>query len=222
MEAMLDRYYRHRAGANKHRKTAFVGMPDSYDIPLDALSAAGDVVGNLWGALDHLCYQLIDAFSPAASDRTLELSAFPFAKDLTGYEEAKRRRKAEFMDPGAVAVIDQLRPYPGGNDALALLNELNNFSKHRMLVTVGSYVHASADWIGRYSIGTGFLLLSGAPHFSGVYDPSEVHHTDRDSPRKVISNFVPGGRNAMLPTLNYLVDFVDGTLDGFLPFLGSR
>lgn len=68
METRLDRHYGYRVGANKHRKTAFRGMPDSYDIPMEALTAAGDVVGNLWGALDHLCYQLIDAFSPTIGE----------------------------------------------------------------------------------------------------------------------------------------------------------
>lgn len=222
METLLGRHYGHRVGVNKHRKTAFHGMPDSYDIPMDALTAAGDVVGNLWGALDHMCYQLIDAFSPSVGEDILEQSAFPFAKDVTRYKDAKRRRKVEFMDPGAVVVIDSLKPYPSGNDALALLNELNNYSKHRMLVTVGSFVHASADWIGRYSLTTGFLLISGAPHFSGIYDPSEMHNNPQTAASKPVAKFNAGGGNAMLPTLHYLVDLVDGILDPFLPFLDSK
>jgi hypothetical protein len=224
MEALLDSFYCHRIGVHKYRKTAYIGMKDSYDIPMDALTAAGDVVGNLWGALDHLCYQLIDSFSPSIEAKVLEQCGFPFAKDIAGYEEAKSRRKVEFMDPGAVRVIDRLKPYGnGGNDALALLYELNNFSKHRMLVTVGRWVHASADWIGRYSgDDTGFLLISGNPHFSGVYDPSEVHQNDQGAPREAISKFNIRGSNALLPTLHYLVNFVDGVIDTFLPFLESH
>jgi hypothetical protein len=224
MESILDLFYRHRVGGNKHRKTTLDGMDGAYSIPMDALTAAGDVVGNLWGALDHVCYQLIDSFSPKIEATVLEKSAFPFAKNITGYEEAKSRRKVEFMDPGAVMVLDHLKPYGGvgGNDALALLYDLNNFSKHRMLVTVGSWVHTSADWIGRYNIDTGFLLISGDPHFSGIYDPSEVNQDNQITPQKAISKFNPSGGNAMLPTLHYLVDLVDGILDAFLPFLDSH
>jgi hypothetical protein len=222
METLLDRHYGHRVGANKHRKSAFHGMPDSYDIPMDALTAAGDVVGNLWGALDHLCYQLIDAYSPSVGEDVLEQSAFPFAKDVTRYEDAKRRRKVEFMDPCAVVVINHLKPYRGGNDALTLLNDLNNYCKHRMLVTVGSWVHASADWIGRYSPSTGFLLISGAPHFSGIYDASEVQQHPELAAGESASKFNIAGGNAMLPTLHYLIDLIDGILDPFLPFLDSK
>ena len=42
MEDVLNRFYGHRIGANKHRKTAFIGMPDSYNLPMEALTAAGD------------------------------------------------------------------------------------------------------------------------------------------------------------------------------------
>jgi hypothetical protein len=68
MEAALNRFYGHRIGANKHRKTMVLGTDNAYNLPLEALTAAGDVVGNLWGALDHICYQLIDSYSPNVSE----------------------------------------------------------------------------------------------------------------------------------------------------------
>jgi hypothetical protein len=222
MEVALNRFYNHRVGANKHAKTALVGMPNSYDLPMEALTAAGDIVGNLWGALDHICYQLIDAYSPNVGDEILEQSAFPFAKDITKYADAKSRRHVKLMDPGAVMVIDALEPYRGGNKPLTLLYDLNNFSKHRMLVTVGEWVHLNAKWIGKYSAGTGFLLISGDPHFSGVYDPSEVHKDTFLPHEEAIAKFDVAGRNAMLPTLHYLIDLIDGVLDNFLPFLDSH
>jgi hypothetical protein len=152
----------------------------------------------------------------------LEQSAFPFAKDITRYADAKSRRHVELMDPGAVIVVDALEPYRGGNKPLTLLYDLNNFSKHRMLVTVGMWVHLHAEWIGRYSLGTGFVLINADPHFSGIYDPSEVHKNADIPHEEAIAKFDAAGRNAMLPTLHYLIDLVDGILDSFLPFLGSH
>ncbi|MFZ0663747.1 MAG: hypothetical protein WAM66_13710 [Acidobacteriaceae bacterium] len=222
MEAALNRYYGYRIGANKHRKTAPLGMIDTYNLPMEALTAAGDVVGNLWGALDHLCYQLIDSYSRTATPEILEQSAFPFAKDIAGYAEVKSRRHVELMDPGAVEVLDSLKPYRGGNEHLTFLYDLNNFSKHRMLVTVGKFAHLHAEWIGKYSIGTGFLLINAEPYFSGIYDPSEVHKDAYLPHEEAIAKFDVAGRNAMLPTLHYLVNVIDGILDRFLPFLGSH
>lgn len=224
MEAALNRFYGHRIGANKHRKTALVGMDGSYNLPMEALTAAGDVVGNLWGALDHLCYQLIDSYSPDVEPEILEQSAFPFAKDITRYAETKSRRHVKLMNPRAVVILDALKPYGGhdGNKPLSFLYALNNFSKHRMLVTVGQWVHLHADWIGRYSLGTGFLLINAEPHFSGLYDPSEVHKNAYLPHEEAIAKFEVAGGNAMLPTLHYLVDLVDGILDLFLAFLDSR
>jgi hypothetical protein len=88
------------------------------------------------------------------------------------------------MDPGAVIVIDALKPYRGGNEPLALLYDLNNYSKHRMLVTVGMWVHLDAEWIGRYNLGTGFFLINTDPHFSGIYDPPEVHKMQMSPTRR--------------------------------------
>jgi hypothetical protein len=222
MESVLDRYYGHAVGANKHRRSALKGMPKSYEIATDALLAAGDVTNNLWGALDHLCYQLIDAYSPTVSEKVLEQSGFPFGKDAIRYAEAKTRRKVEFMDPRAVTVIDGLRPYDGGNEPLALLNRLNNISKHRVLLTVGEKVYMHADWIGRHSLGTGFLLISTDPHFSGIYDPSEVHQKGDVPHEESLAKFDGAGPNSMLPTLHHLVNVVDSALNEFLPFLDSK
>lgn len=222
MEAVLNRFYGYRIGANKHSKTAFIGMPDSYNLPMEALTAAGDVVGNLWGALDHLCYQLIDSYSPTVGAEILEQSAFPFAKDVAKYPEAKKRKHVRLMDPGAETVLDSLKPYRGGNDALTLLHDLNNFSKHRMLVTVGQWVHLHAEWIGKYSVSTGFLLINTEPHFAGIYDQSEVHKGAHVPHEEAIAKYDAVGRNAMLPTLHYLIDLVDGILDSFLPLLESK
>jgi hypothetical protein len=47
------------------------------------------------------------------------------------------------MTQQAVAAIDALKPYKGGNDVLWQLHELNNVDKHRLILTVGSAVRST-------------------------------------------------------------------------------
>jgi len=42
------------------------------------------------------------------------------------------------MKPDALAAIDSLRPYKGGNDTLWRLHRLDNVDKHRLVITIGS------------------------------------------------------------------------------------
>ena len=52
------------------------------------------------------------------------------------------------MSPQAIAAIDAIQPYAGGNDVLWNLHALNNIDKHRLILTAGSAVR-SVD-LGKY------------------------------------------------------------------------
>ena len=129
-----------------------LSAPDAETIRItfDALAAAGDVVNNLWGSLDHLIYQLIEAYNPDAGDAVLEMSGFPFGKNRSAYEKAKRRRQIQFIDPLAIDILDSLKPYNAGNGALAIgLTSLTTSDKHRLILTVDKEVMCYAEWIAR-------------------------------------------------------------------------
>jgi hypothetical protein len=97
---------------------------------------AGDVVQNLVSALDHLAYQLV-LLGSDDKPRYPKKVYFPISADLAEYDEKKTRYLGEAR-PAAVAAIDELRPYKGGNDTLWALHNLNIIDKHRLLITVGS------------------------------------------------------------------------------------
>ncbi|MGI9071715.1 MAG: hypothetical protein ACR2JB_10465 [Bryobacteraceae bacterium] len=103
------------------------------DIPLSFAAIIGDAVQNLRSSLDHLAYQLVLANSGTPTKRT----AFPIAESPEKYE-ALDPRKVEGMSETAVKKIHALHPYRGGNDAIWMLDELNNIDKHRLLLAVGS------------------------------------------------------------------------------------
>jgi len=106
------------------------------DIPPEIACVLGDVLHNLRCTLDHLAYQLalsVSGSSLAHPDRIY----FPITETQEKYE--KRKLSGDpfltILSPGAVAAVDRLKPYRGGNDGLWWLHALNNIDKHRMVVT---------------------------------------------------------------------------------------
>lgn len=94
----------------------------------------GDTIHNLRSALDHLAYQLVWVGTGKLPSSHVY---FPIADDQPKYLE-QRRRQLEGAAPAAIATLDGLKPYKGGNDELWRLHKLNNVDKHRVLITAGS------------------------------------------------------------------------------------
>jgi hypothetical protein len=94
---------------------------------------AGDALQNLRSALDQLAWQLVEANRGTPGRQT----SYPVYKGANEYM-AGRQAKVQGMSQAAVDLIDATKPYKGGNDALWMLNELNNIDKHRLLLTVGA------------------------------------------------------------------------------------
>ena len=101
---------------------------------------AGDVIQCLRSALDHVAYLL---YIKGTGGQTIDRGIyFPIGKDLTHYQEKARQLKAKGISPNAVAAIDSIQPYKGGNDILWQLSELNNIDKHRLILTAQSTVES--------------------------------------------------------------------------------
>lgn len=102
--------------------------------PIRLTAILGDVIHNLRSSLDHLAYQLVWVGTSAQPSSHVY---FPIADDKAKYPE-QRTRQMKGATQAAIAVIDALAPYKGGNDTLWKLHKLNNVDKHRVLVTAGS------------------------------------------------------------------------------------
>ncbi|MBA5865836.1 MAG: hypothetical protein GDA67_03955 [Nitrospira sp. CR1.3] len=102
--------------------------------PLRISAVLGDAIHNLRSALDHLAYQLVWVGSGKKPSSHVY---FPIADDRARYIE-QRRQQLKGATPTAIATLDALMPYKGGNDALWRLHKLNNVDKHRVLLTAGS------------------------------------------------------------------------------------
>ena len=114
------------------RMVYFVGSVRAAPLRIPAI--LGDTIHNLRSALDHLAYQLVWVGSGKKPSSHVY---FPIADDRTKYIE-QRRRQLKGATSDAIATLDGLMPYRGGNDSLWCLNKLNNIDKHRVLLTAGS------------------------------------------------------------------------------------
>jgi hypothetical protein len=179
------------------------------------VASAGDIVHNLRSALDHLAHQLVLVGSPGKEPtRRIE---FPIAKDFATYEKDKRA-KVEGMRQDAIAAIDALKPYKGGNDDLWRIHELDNIDKHRGLFTIGRDYLFTADWMPDDTGWQTYLMRASDPHFAGLFD-MEAEKDVQLEIDEAVSNPKIGQTHALLPSLHRLVHVVDSLAPDFLKFL---
>jgi hypothetical protein len=97
----------------------------------------GDVIHNLRSALDHLIRQLIIANPRSGIDPDNVRSEFPVGATKANYE-SRRAGNTNGISKTALRVLDGLKPYKGGNDALWAIHYLDIVDKHRLLLTVSA------------------------------------------------------------------------------------
>lgn len=181
-----------------------------YDSNIPAIT--GDVVHNLWSALDHLAYQLVCVGIESGLTRTERMQdiKFPIAHDSNTYE-SRKTRYIQGAQREAIEAIDRLKPYKSGNSALWLLHQLDIADKHRLILAIGS------DFIM-----DGISFKATDPYFSGfglfhtAHEKKDVNLPGNESlPQPSVS-----WTNTLLPTLGKLADYVSNIVDSFLPLLG--
>jgi hypothetical protein len=104
------------------------------DVPRFAL-VVGDIVHNLRSALDHIAYRVALLHDPCLTESQLRRVQFPVGDDSEHFERIKRMGIVGFA-PTSIALLDEVRPFKGGNDALWRLHRLDITDKHRALLTV--------------------------------------------------------------------------------------
>ena len=107
------------------------------EVPESISLIAADVLQNLGSALDHLAYALLLVATGGRPGNQAKRVFFPIQEDATEYA-GESRRKLKGLEPSAIAAIDAIKPYKGGNDLLWRMNQLNRVSKHRSIVMAGS------------------------------------------------------------------------------------
>jgi len=108
------------------------------DVPIDVIpQITADALCNMVSILDHLTYALFLKGGGGGSGRNIQ---FPISNASTSTEhETKCEGKVKGLPQPTIDDLLAFEAYKGGkgND-LWVLNELNNLSKHRALITVGT------------------------------------------------------------------------------------
>jgi hypothetical protein len=101
--------------------------------PVGAALLLGDAIHNFRAALDHT----ISAVA-AANGHAMDETRFPFAKSAANIEQAIKRGAALAGDT-AMQICRELKPYPGGNEALWGLHTADIADKHRSIIPAAAY-----------------------------------------------------------------------------------
>jgi hypothetical protein len=110
-------------------------------IPLRFAVIVGEIFHDLRSSLDQLICHLIRANGEQVTKR----SAFPFSKSREVFE-SDRAIKIKGAGTDVDRIVQEIKPYPGGNDPLFKLHQASNSEKHVLPTLVGTaYSHRSYD-----------------------------------------------------------------------------
>jgi hypothetical protein len=141
-------------------------------VPLRFAVLAGEIIHHLRSSLDHLVYGLIIQNGAAPSKR----SQFPICSTVEKFEDACKGGQIDGISGSAKKLIIAVQPYtsPTPEDTvLAVINQYDNFDKHRLLVIVSTIVKLGEE----VTIGTNPEVASSTarqgkmPNIVGFIDP---------------------------------------------------
>jgi hypothetical protein len=105
-------------------------------VPEDFPLIIGDAIHNLRSALDHLTW---DVVSPHGPPRPGDVQ-FPFCRQADAFEGALSHRQIHLTGEKTIEKFRSLKPYPGGDDVLYALHQLDIADKHQLVLTVRSLI----------------------------------------------------------------------------------
>lgn len=109
-------------------------LRDRDEIIDDIALTLGDAIHNLHCALDHAWISALTKLCPASINNQTKFPIFPIRKQVEG---ALRGVKIDGAAPALFdLVIDQIKPYVGGNDSIWGIHILDIDDKHRLLLPV--------------------------------------------------------------------------------------
>lgn len=129
----------------------------------------GDGVHNLRAALDHMIWQLVIANGQSPTTR----NEFPIFDSEAKYMKGSKRKLIGISET-ARRLIQGLKPYKGGNDALWLLHRMDIIDKHRHL-NVLILIYTKIGMQGPLTVQAGSQVEIGFPAVtSGVLKKGTV------------------------------------------------
>lgn len=103
-------------------------------VPREFSLLVGDAVHNLRSALDLAIWSVVSPRNPPKPDRV----QFPFCAKADDLHAAICDRQVNLAGSHVVQIVNEARPYSGGDDELVGLHRCSIGDKHRLIVTVAS------------------------------------------------------------------------------------
>jgi hypothetical protein len=184
------------------------------EVPVEFSAIIGDVIHNLRAALDLMAVQVVRLNHQSDED-----VYFPFSKSAARFDEAIQNRNMHRASAAAIALLKSLKPYPGGNDPLRDLHDLDIMDKHQALIP-------TMDMIGMPDFLGGREIVRGV-HVSPIRDGTIVPADPQITPYIRVGGsyqgtfsmrFPIGGPLAgqeIVPALVDLAHSIDGIVESF-------
>lgn len=103
-------------------------VKEQVPVPMEFSLIIGDICNNLRSVLDYILWQLWLCVDPSFARNV----TFPIC-DAPADFKANVGRHNNGLPKNQIALIEGVQPYKTGNKALAVLRDLNNRDKHRMI-----------------------------------------------------------------------------------------
>lgn len=123
----------------------------------------GDIVHNLRAALDLMACDVVRLAEPNAA---MDSVYFPFAKTAGDLDKMIEKRFGDAPDE-AKDLVRHFKPYPGGNDVLRGIHELDIIDKHQALLPTAGYIRHPTG-----GVSPGDLTTPSEP-VKGFFDPHQ-------------------------------------------------
>lgn len=162
---------RYESFPERDSKTTRVGVallrigPDPYTTRWAVI--IGDCLTNIRGALDHLIYSFAKFHAANDPSPDIENLAFVIVDSPERFKEAARKRLKGFTQ-GFVDLVESFQPYRRKHPVLpplmALIRDLSNADKHRLLQVAGAGVaQLNVSYLGTAGVGTMIGMVNPEP-----------------------------------------------------------
>lgn len=219
LAAVFQRFLKsdfYRLGLDEQSDGSYVlAFESQMPVPGDISMLIGDAIHNLRSALDHVAYEIVADTGRKPSRHV----AFPFAKSRQELIDAIKGGEVETAAGKTLVdlIVDTVRPYKGGNDALYAIRALDIGDKHKLLIPTVSVigirgVSGSGDGIKFRDLG--FAVGEGGK-VNAIGMRGTVKITDKGEPVFEVrfAKDQPLEGQPVLPTLHQLSQLVAGVVE---------
>jgi len=182
-------------------------------LPSEVPLIIGDVIHNLHTVLDMSIWAIIPE---AHRDRTIKFPFYETRNELLGQIN---KGKIKAHAPGIVDfIINDIKPYKGGNDLIYGLHVLDITDKHQLLIPILDTIEltgVSGEMSGSGTFHNLNFFIQNLDEINAIAGPGDIKITNYGKAAfKILFNKgQPFEGQSVIPTLYKLAEIVDGIID---------